>query len=308
MAVTIDTLKREVREIRDAYPAWSEDNAFVHWFLRAFLTNNVEAAAEAVTGATGDKDVDAIYIDDNVTKVFVLQGKFHKVDKPPQEKRDAVLNFAHLSRILTGPDEDFVAYGKRLDPNVAARLGVARKRICQRNFSLALYYVTTGRCSGPLKAEAESVASRLQQNVTISVFDRTDVLNLLIDYLSGAAPPVPFLDLKISGGTESLIHRFDQSTDIESWILTMSGRDLGQLYDTATDRLFARNIRGFLGDTKINGICLPQAGCDWVTGGDWILEHGLESLKSGATLLMASLDDAGQDGLSRGASVGTVAA
>jgi len=32
----------------------------------------------------------------------------------------------------------------------------------------------------------------------------------------------------------------------------MSGKDAGDLYATARDRLFARNIRGFLGDTAIN--------------------------------------------------------
>ena len=32
----------------------------------------------------------------------------------------------------------------------------------------------------------------------------------------------------------------------------MSGKDLGQLYTKGGDRLFARNIRGFLGDNDIN--------------------------------------------------------
>lgn len=250
--VDIETLKREVREIRDSYPVWSEDNAFVHWFLQAFLTNDREAAAKAVTGAAGDKDVDAVFIDDNLSKVFVLQGKYHKGEKPIHEKRDAVLSFGHLAQIITGPQSDFVTYCRKLDPNVFERLSLARRRIRQRNFSLGLYYVTTGRCSPALKGETESLSSRVQRDVTISVFDRTDVLNLLFDYLSGAAPPVPFLDLKLSGGPESLIHRFDQQTDIDSWILTMSGKDLAQLYAASGDRLFARNIRGFLGDTKIN--------------------------------------------------------
>ena len=250
--VDIETLKREIKEIRETYAAWSEDNAFVHWFLQAFLTSDREAAAQAVTGASGDKDVDAVFIDDNLSKVFVLQGKYHKGNKPPQEKRDSVLSFAQLARIIPGPEPEFATHCENLDPNVAARLLNARKRIRQRNFGLALYYVTTGRCSGALKAEAESVASRVQRDVTISIFDRADVLNLLVDYLSGAAPPVPFVDLRLIGGPESLIHRFDEQTDIDSWILTMSGRDLAQLYEVAGDRLFARNIRGFLGDTKIN--------------------------------------------------------
>lgn len=250
--IDIETLKREVKEIRESYPAWSEDNAFVHWFLQAFLTNDREVAAQAVTGGSGDKDVDAVFIDDNLSKVFVLQGKYHKGAKPPQEKRDAVLSFAQLARIIPGPEADFNAHCDQLDPNVATKLLNARKRVRQRNFGLGLYYVTTGRCSGALKAEAESVATRVQRDVTISVFDRTDVLNLLVDYLSGAAPPVPFVDLRLMGGPENLIHRFDPDTDIDSWILTMSGKDLANLYEVAGDRLFARNIRGFLGDTKIN--------------------------------------------------------
>lgn len=32
----------------------------------------------------------------------------------------------------------------------------------------------------------------------------------------------------------------------------MSAAKVGELYDRAGDRLFARNIRGFLGDTAIN--------------------------------------------------------
>jgi hypothetical protein len=49
-----------------------------------------------------------------------------------------------------------------------------------------------------------------------------------------------------------MIQRFDQDTGIESWILTMTGKNVGEVYGTAGDRLFARNIRGFLGDTAIN--------------------------------------------------------
>jgi hypothetical protein len=35
--VDIYTLKKELQEIQERWPAWTLDNAFVHWFLRAFF-------------------------------------------------------------------------------------------------------------------------------------------------------------------------------------------------------------------------------------------------------------------------------
>jgi hypothetical protein len=35
--VDIGTLVREIKEVHEAYPTWTLDNAFVHWFLQAFL-------------------------------------------------------------------------------------------------------------------------------------------------------------------------------------------------------------------------------------------------------------------------------
>ena len=130
------------------------------------------------------------------------------------------------------------------------------QRINRRAFELHLYYVTTGKCSAPLKSEAESEVAQANARASISVLDRNDVLSLLTDYLGGAAPPVPFLDLPIDPrgimGSDGVVQRYDPTTGVESWILSMSGRDLADLYCKAGDRIFARNIQSFLGDKGIN--------------------------------------------------------
>ncbi|MFI5118381.1 MAG: AIPR family protein [Terriglobales bacterium] len=256
MKVDIHTLRHEVKEVQDKYPAWTLDNAFVHWFVRAFLVAEDEVAAKAVTGVSHDKGVDAIFIDDNAAKVFVLQGKCHLGDKAPLENRSDVLAFAKLAQTITSTDGHYENYRKTLDALVADKLDHARQRVRRRNYVLHLYYVTSGNCSSPLKDEAESDITQANGFVDLSILDRRDILALLTDYLRGAAPPVPFLDLKIDAsgvvGSDGVIQRFDETTGIESWIFTMSGKDAGELYATARDRLFARNIRGFLGDTAIN--------------------------------------------------------
>jgi len=254
--VDIGTLKREVAELHEALPHWTLDNAFVHWFVRAFLVADAELAARAVTGVSHDKGVDGVYIDDNSSKAFILQGKFHQGEKAPQETRGEVLSFARIARQVTGSKSEYAAYESGIDPVVAAKLVDVRNRVRQRNFTLHLYYVTTGQCSSPLQGEAESEVHQANSRTEISILDRREILTLLEDYLRGAAPPVPYLDLRIDSrgiiGSDGVVQRFDETSGIESWVLTMSGKDVGELYGKAGDRLFARNIRGFLGDTGIN--------------------------------------------------------
>lgn len=254
--VDISTLDREVKEIHEAYPTWTLDNAFVHWFLQAFLVADPELAARAVTGISHDKGCDAVFIDDKLEKVFLLQGKYHRGTKPPNEPRTEVLAFAALSRKLHGAEKEFRDYLVAIDPIVGQRATEARARLRKRGYELCLYYVTTGKCSAPLKSEAEAEVAQATGLAIVSILDRSDIFSLLIDYLGGAAPPVPFLDLPIDArgivGSDGVIQRYDPLTKIESWVLTMSGQDIARLYDKAGDRLFARNIRGFLGDTAIN--------------------------------------------------------
>ncbi len=252
----IQTLKQELREVQESHPAWTLDNAFVHWFLRAFLVADDELAARAVTGVSHDKGIDGVLIDDDSRKVFMLQGKCHLGTNPPSESRADILDFARLAGVVLGSDDAFKKYRNGIDPFIGQQLDKARLRLRKRDFIVHLYYVTTGKCSSPLKDEAESVVAQANGRSDFSVLDRKEILTLLTDYLGGAAPPVPFLDLRIDSrgivGSDGMIQRFDHDTGIESWILTMTGKNAGELYGTAGDRLFARNIRGFLGDTAIN--------------------------------------------------------
>lgn len=231
--VDINTLRQELREVQDSHPAWTLDNAFVHWFLRAFLVADDELAARAVTGVSNDKGVDAVLVDDETNRIFVLQGKCHLGANPPNEKRNDVLGFARLASVIRGAAE-YAEYRKGIDPLVGQRLDRAIKLISRKNYTLHLYYVSTGRCSSPLKDEAESLVNRANGHADLSVFDRKEVLTLLTDYIGGAAPPVPSLDLHVDSsgiiGSDGMIQRYDQKTGIESWILTMTGKDAGSLH------------------------------------------------------------------------------
>src|SRR5205807_10342707 len=95
-----------------------------------------------------------------------------------------------------------------------------------------------------------------QADASIQVFDGKRVLRLLSDYLDGVAPPIPQLELEMESGHSvklgGVLQRFDGNTGIESWVFPVNVRHIAQMYEEAGIRLFARNVRGFLGSSKIN--------------------------------------------------------
>lgn len=136
------------------------------------------------------------------------------------------------------------------------RLDEARSRLKKRNYALHHYYVTLGKCSLRLRDEADRIVRGARAQTTFELFDGKRVLLLLSDYLDGVAPPVPSLDLEIESGggvrSTGMLNRYDSKTDIESWAFSMTDAAIAGLYERAGVRLFARNVRGFLGSTEIN--------------------------------------------------------
>jgi hypothetical protein len=252
--LTIQDLGRELREWERRFPRLRNDALFVAWFLRAYVTDEEQQAVDALTGRTGDKGVDAVLIDDKIRAVFLVQGKLRESLMRSSESRNDVLGFAQLADIVHGDDDDWENYVTKLAADARGRLEEARERLLARAYRLHLCFVTTGRVSVPLVQEARrrarSASTPADHPPGFAALDGREVMALLGEYLDGVAPPVPSLDLPVEGGRGGA--RFDEESGIQSWVVTMTGEDVGKLYNQAGVRLFARNIRGYLGDTKIN--------------------------------------------------------
>jgi hypothetical protein len=249
-------LRRELTDFKDRYPKLADDELFVLWFLRAFVAEDEAAAVSALCGGPHDKGVDAVLIDDPARIVFLVQGKYRQKVAARTEYRGDVTGFAQLAVDLCGDGPAFASLTKDLSPEVSRRLEEARARIKKRGYALHHYYVTLGKCSSALHDEASRIVRAADATATFELFDGKRILLLLADYLDGVAPPVPSLDLEIESGggvrTAGVFNRYDSTTDIESWVFSMTDAAIAGLYERAGTRLFARNVRGFLGSTEIN--------------------------------------------------------
>ncbi|HYP66685.1 MAG TPA: AIPR family protein [Thiobacillaceae bacterium] len=249
-------LQRELSEYHERYPKLGDDELFVLWFLRAFVSDSDTDAEESLCGGSRDKGVDAVMIDDPARIIFIVQGKYRKLVAAKSEQRGDVAGFAQLAVDLTGDGTAFASLAKDMSPEVVRKLSEARNRIIKRAYSLQLLYVTMGKCSAALHDEAMRIVRAADASVSFQLFDGKRAMLLLADYFDGVAPPVPSLDLEIESGsgvkTAGVFNRYDGKTDIESWIFSMTDIAVAGLFERAGTRLFARNVRGFLGSTEIN--------------------------------------------------------
>jgi hypothetical protein len=244
-------LSDELQQIRKEMPALKDDGAFVLWFLRAFLADSEASAKFALTGQSGDKNLDAVLIDDNAKQVHLVQGKYHGAAKP--EKRNDVMAFADWATIPWSERQVRAAFYSNLAPLAQKKMDVAINRIKERGYELRLYFVTTGTVSATLRDDAEYKVLQASTHPQIQILDIKRVTQIFHDYVYGVAPAVPTLFLRISEGgavtTEGVHHRFDPNTEIECWVFSMAAADVGALFKKSGIRLFARNIRGYLGES-----------------------------------------------------------
>ena len=59
----------------EQYP--NDGQRFIAWYLRNIYGLNVVQAKDCITDGPGDKQIDAIYVDDLAQTVYIIQGKFY---------------------------------------------------------------------------------------------------------------------------------------------------------------------------------------------------------------------------------------
>lgn len=72
------------------YP--NDGQRFVAWYLRNIHNLDTLEAKDCITDGAGDKQIDAVYIDDQTTTIYIIQGKFYKGETVDAEPLREVLS------------------------------------------------------------------------------------------------------------------------------------------------------------------------------------------------------------------------
>lgn len=75
-----DKIRKDISQqyYKDNYP--NEGQRFVAWYLRNIHNLDTIEAKDCITDGAGDKQIDAVYIDNDSSIVYIIQGKFYSGD------------------------------------------------------------------------------------------------------------------------------------------------------------------------------------------------------------------------------------
>ncbi len=254
----LQELSGAINEIHSRFPNLSQDDCFVLWFLRAYLTEDESKAANAISGGANDKGVDAILIDDDLKRVFIVQGKYRKSLGEVTEKRNDILAIVDIVKNLSSENAaSFADFLKTANGTTSKLLQDAHERIVKRKYKVMLYFATLGNVTQACRDDARIKLQATKTQAKYEIIDSKRISTLLRDYLDGVAPPIPALELEMEKNANvtvnNIAQRYDHENTVESWVFSMRGDKIANLYKFSGIRLFARNVRGFLGEnTPIN--------------------------------------------------------
>ena len=187
--------------------------------------------------------------------MLIVQAKFRETLNQKSESRNDVIGLLEVARLVAEEDTDkFESYLDKLQPMVAARLPEARRRFLDQGFRVLLYCVTLGKVSDTIRNDALLGISGFGGPVTMEIIDGTSAAVVMRSYLDGVAPSIPACTLETEQGdgvlANDMAKRYDQKNGIGCWVLSMRGDKLAELFQVARTRLFARNVRGYLGERR----------------------------------------------------------
>lgn len=224
------------------YP--NDGQRFVAWYLRNIHNLDSIETKACITDGPGDKQIDAVYIDDGAQAIYILQGKFYAQGTVNAEPVREVLSSWFQIKNLDALQE---AANNRLKAKI-----VDISNALQENYEVVFELITTATLTDEAKKDLENFNNQLADddsiNASIALIDAEGLQFRYDEALNRARPylnydftvePGKCMELTIGG--------------IKAVIAAIPLKECIQIPGIRDGALFRRNVRQSLGNgNKVN--------------------------------------------------------
>ncbi|HVY17414.1 MAG TPA: AIPR family protein [Rhodopila sp.] len=271
MAAELDEILKSVDELA-VRGKISRQRAFAAWFAINFFGLDEDDALEAAAADGGnDQGIDIAFADETSQELIVIQAhcpqNLRKIT--PKSKWDALI----ASLPFVADPESLSDAGR---PDLAESLLEIRK--IHPDYPVSVGLITLGLKSDSIEASLKAHESQeAYEGFNYFYFPQQDIINRyrsLVDSEAG----IPEDILHFSGA-----HFEDSGAYGRAWVGSISAAELKRLHSIYQDRLFAGNVRLFIGARKggINEQIIKTAKED--PGNFWALNNGITIVADTAT-------------------------
>ncbi len=226
-------------------PVEERNNIFLSRSLAAYAAHHlsgatVENAAAAVTDGGDDNGLDAVYYDESNKRLYLIQSKWIKNGSGQPENGD-------IKKFLGGVRDLFNMQFDRFNHKIREKEHLIIKALNDPSTRYEIIVIHTGssRVAKHSQRDLDDLAEEMNDTsevVFISVLNQAAVHNSIVAGVAG--DPINLeIGLKAWGRKES---------PHEAYYGLLSGEQMVSWWSKYRTRLFARNLRGMLGETDVN--------------------------------------------------------
>ena len=242
----------------------TRNRAFAAWYAITFYDLDEDEALESAAADGGnDQGIDIAFADTSTEEIVVLQAYCpDRLDKAtPKAKWDAVIGSLPFVK-----DPAQLSQGGR--PDLAEALGGLKKKYPDYGFSVGL--ISFGTKSDAVQRSVHAHEKDAAHDGFSFFFSPQEDVKAKYQSLLDAEAGIPEDELHFSG-----THFEDTGEYGRAWIGSVSAKELKRLHAAHGDKLFAGNIRLFLGNRKggINEQIIKTA--KTAPGTFWALNNGI---------------------------------
>ena len=151
----LDKIKTEIKNdyYIQHYP--NDGQRFVAWYLRNIHLLDAMQTKDAMTDGAKDKQIDAVYIDDDESKIFIIQGKYYTsglIDATPIREVMSVHNLLK---------SDFVSLQNNANPKLKIKLGEIANALENDGYSIVYELITTSSFTDAAQSDINSFQNLL---------------------------------------------------------------------------------------------------------------------------------------------------
>ncbi len=220
----------------------NDGQRFIAWYLRNIHNLDQDEALECITDGAKDKQIDAIYIDNDNQTVYVIQGKFKQecIDTITLNECTAILD--HIKNLET---LQYCANDKL--KRKVKEMADAKNA----DYDFVFEFVTTAKLSDDAYTSSLMYQNKFREEDRLNAtLDVVDTNSLIIRYEQAINKPRPFVncDLKLIPGKYMVL----DIAETKAIIATVPLSACLNIDGIKDGRLFRKNVRHSLGNNKVN--------------------------------------------------------
>ncbi|RJG12924.1 hypothetical protein D3879_06505 [Pseudomonas cavernicola] len=219
----------------------TETMQFLKWILENIFRLDAQDADDACVDQKQDKGVDALVINDTLETIFIFQSKFKNSDKATLGDTDLKEFTGTLAQFKNPEGIDVLLAGKAHEGLKATIRRINLKEKIEAGYAIEGVFCTNVSLNG------EGI-DYLKNVVDITVYDSNRIVADFVDLDADAGVDDTF-ELNTS---DTEVIDYQTADGVTAKIFLANALQLTHMKGISDSRLFSRNVRYSLGNTKVN--------------------------------------------------------